>query len=168
MLIPIDYFINQDNTISEFNVIVKKLTNIIDDIISYAKSGMFYSIENTKNKYPPISHNFAEKTIYLAFIYFCKFKSLIPIPADLLPLCTDKPEFDLINEKLNLEQTIQKLKDSGKQFDNEAFLVVKLNSTISSVLQLLLSIPPNIYTVLFIFFHKYFSDLEVIKHLIGL
>ena len=118
----IDYFIKQDNSIAEFNTIVKRLTNIIDDIISYAKSGIFYSIENTKNKYPPISHNFSEKTIYLAFIYFCKFKSLIPIPVDLLPLCTDKPEFDLIGEQLNLEQTIQKLKDSGKKFDNEAFL----------------------------------------------
>ena len=50
----IDYFIKQDNTISEFNTIVKRLTNIIDDIITYAKSGIFYSIENTKNKYPPI------------------------------------------------------------------------------------------------------------------
>jgi len=118
----IDYFIEQDNSIAEFNTIVKKLTNIIDDIVSYAKSGMFYSIENTKNKYPPISHNFAEKTIYLAFIYFCKFNSLIPIPADLIPLCTDKPDFDLVGEKLNIEQTIQKLKDSGKHFDNEAFL----------------------------------------------
>jgi len=118
----IDYFIKQDNTISEFNTIVKRLTNIIDDIITYAKSGIFYSIENTKNKYPPITHNFAEKTIYLAFIYFCKFKSLLPIPEDLLPLCNDKPEIDIINEKLNLEQTIQKLKDSGKHFDNEAFL----------------------------------------------
>jgi len=118
----IDYFIEQDNSIAEFNTIVKKLTNIIDDIVSYAKIGMFYSIENTKNKYPPISHNFAEKTIYLAFIYFCKFNSLIPIPADLIPLCTDKPDFDLVGEKLNIEQTIQKLKDSGKHFDNEAFL----------------------------------------------
>ena len=42
----IDYFIDQDNSIAEFNTIVKRLTNIIDDIVSYAKSGMFYSIEN--------------------------------------------------------------------------------------------------------------------------
>jgi hypothetical protein len=118
----IEYFTNQDPNITEFNIIVKRLTNIIEDITNYSKSGMFYSIINTKNKYPPISHNFDEKTIYLAFIYFCKFKSLIPIPEDLIPLCTDKPEIDLISGNLNSEQIIQKLKDVGKKFDNESFL----------------------------------------------
>jgi len=118
----IDYFINQDSGILEYNTIVKKLTNIIEDITNYSKSSMFYSIINTKNKYPPISNNFDEKIIYMAFIYFCKFKSLMPIPEDLLPLCNDKPELDLINKNLNVDQIIQKLKDNGKKFDNESFL----------------------------------------------
>ena len=118
----IDYFINQDSSISEFNTIVKKLSNIIEDITSYSKSGMFCSVVNTKNKYPPISNNFNEKTIYLAFIYFCKFKSLIPIPEDLIPLCTDKPDFDINSGNFSLEQIIQNLKDSGRKFDNDNFL----------------------------------------------
>ena len=83
---------------------------------------MFYSVLNTKNKYPPISQGFDEKTIYLAFIYFCKFKSLIPIPEDLLPLCTEKPEKGLISGNLSAEQIVQKLKDSGRKFDNDSFL----------------------------------------------
>jgi hypothetical protein len=118
----IDYFSNQDPAIMEYNEIVQRLTNIIQDVTNYSKSGMLCSAENTKNKYPPISNNFDEKTIYLSFIYFCKFKTLIPIPQALLPLCTDKPDPALISSNLSLEQVIQNLKESGQKFDNEAFL----------------------------------------------
>jgi hypothetical protein len=118
----IDYFSNQDPAIMEYNEIVQRLTNIIQDVTNYSKSGMLCSAENTKNKYPPISNNFDEKTIYLSFIYFCKFKTLIPIPEALVPLCTDKPDPALISSNLSLEQVIQNLKESGQKFDNEAFL----------------------------------------------
>ncbi len=118
----ITYFTNQDPAIMEYNEIVQRLSNIIQDVTNYSKSGMLYSIVNTKNKYPPISQNFDEKTIYLAFIYFCKFKSLIPIPDNLIPLCTEKPDLSLISGNLSLEKIIQNLKDAGRKFDNEAFL----------------------------------------------
>ena len=118
----IAYFTNQDPAIMEYNEIVQRLTNIIQDVTNYSKSGMLYSIINTKNKYPPISQNFDEKTIYLSFIYFCKFKSLIPIPDNLIPLCTEKPDLSLVSGNLSLEKIIQNLKESGRKFDNEAFL----------------------------------------------
>ena len=118
----IEYFTSQEPEIIEYNNIVQRLTNIIEDVTSYSKSGMFFSLINTKNKYPSISQSFDEKIIYLAFIYFCKFKSLIPIPEDLLPLCTEKPDLSLISGNLSLEQIVQKLKDSGRRFDSESFL----------------------------------------------
>jgi hypothetical protein len=118
----IEYFTSLDPVILEYNEIVKKLTNIIEDVISYSKSGMLYSVINTKNKYPPISQNFDEKTIYLSFIYFCKFKSLIPIPDDLIPLCTEKPDLSLVSNNLSIDKIIQNLKENGRKFDNEAFL----------------------------------------------
>ena len=118
----IEYFTSQDPVILEYNEIVKKLTNIIEDVISYSKSGMLYSVINTKNKYPPISQNFDEKTIYLSFIYFCKFKSLIPIPDDLIPLCTEKPDLSLMSNNLSIDKIIQNLKENGRKFDNESFL----------------------------------------------
>jgi len=118
----IDYFASQDPLIFEYNTIVKKLTNILEDVTGYTKSGMLYSTVNTKNKYPPISQDFDEKTIYLAFIYYCKFKSLLPIPEDLLPLCNDKPPLDLITGNLSLEKIVQNLKDNGRKYDSEAFL----------------------------------------------
>lgn len=118
----IDYFTSQEPVIFEYNEIVQRLSNIIQDVTNYSKSGMLYSTVNTKNKYPPISQNFDEKTIYLSFIYFCKFKSLIPIPDDLLPLCTDKPDVSLLSGNLNVDKIIQNLKENGRKFDNEAFL----------------------------------------------
>jgi len=118
----IGYFIKQDPRISEYNETVTKLTNIMDDVTFYSKSGLFYSNINTKNKYPPLSSKFDEKTIYLSFIYFCKFKSLIPIPADLIPLCSTKPDTTLINPNDTVDRIIQKLKDDGRNYSNEQFL----------------------------------------------
>jgi hypothetical protein len=118
----ISYFIGKDSRIAEYNQIVLHLSNMMEDIISYSKSGLFYSNVNTKNKYPSISSEFSEKTIYLAFIYFCKFKTLIPIQDDLLPLCTDKPAIDLINPSDSIERIIQKLKDDGRNYKNDQFL----------------------------------------------
>ena len=118
----ISYFTERDQRITEYNNIVSNLSNIIEDIISYSKAGLFFSDINTKNKYPSITNEFNEKTIYMAFIYFCKFKSLMPIPEDLLPLCTDKPETTLINPNDSIERIIQKLKDDGRNYKNEQFL----------------------------------------------
>jgi hypothetical protein len=118
----INYFISNDSRIEEYNQIVTRLSNIMEDVLSYSKSGMLFSAENTKNKYPEISKDFNERTIYLAFIYFCKFKSLIPIPEDLLPLCTNKPENNLINSNDSIERIIQKLKDDGRNYNNDQFL----------------------------------------------
>jgi len=118
----ISYFTQREQRITEYNNIVSNLSNIIEDIISYSKAGIFFSDINTKNKYPSITNDFNEKTIYMAFIYFCKFKSLMPIPQDLLPLCTDKPEITLINSNDSIERIIQKLKDDGRNYKNEQFL----------------------------------------------
>jgi len=81
-----------------------------------------FSNFNTKNIYPDISSDFSEKTIYLAFIYFCKFNSLMPIPEDLLPVCTNKPDDTLLNKDDSIERTIQKLKEDGRNYTPDQFL----------------------------------------------
>jgi hypothetical protein len=118
----LSYFSSRDPRITEYNEIVTNLSNIMEDVISYSKGGIFFSDINTKNVYPSITNEFNEKTIYLAFIYFCKFKSLMPIPQDLLPLCTDKPESGLINPNDSADRMIQKLKEDGRNYKNEQFL----------------------------------------------
>jgi hypothetical protein len=118
----IDYFNNIDGDILQFNSIVERLTNILDDIRATTESPILYSNINTKNIYPPISNTFDEKTIYLAFIFYCKFKSLRPIPEDLLPVCTDKPDALLINPADTIDRIIQKLKEDGRNYTNEQFV----------------------------------------------
>jgi len=118
----IDYFNNIDGDILQFNSIVERLTNILDDIRAINEPPLFYSNINTKNIYPPISNTFDEKTIYMAFIFYCKFKSLRPIPEDLLPICTNKPDVLLINPADTIERIIQKLKEDGRTYTNEQFI----------------------------------------------
>ena len=118
----IEYFMNRSKDIDEFNTIVERLTNILADIRGNTESELFYSNINTKMVYPPIANTFDEHTIYMAFIFYCKFKSLMPIPQDLLPVCTGKPEINLINPSDPVDRIIQKLKEDGRNYTNEQFL----------------------------------------------
>jgi hypothetical protein len=46
----------------------------------------------------------------------------MPIPQDLLPVCTGKPDTNLINPSDPLDRIIQKLKEDGRNYTNEQFL----------------------------------------------
>jgi hypothetical protein len=115
----LQYFIRKAGSIAEYNEIISNTNKFLDDINSYSKSGMFYSIENTKNIYGEISNIFDEKIRFLSFIHFCKFKTLQPIPQEILPLCNEKPDDGIINGSDSLERIIQKLKENGINFNNE-------------------------------------------------
>ena len=41
--------------------------------------------------YPPLKNDFSETTIYTAFIVYCKFNTILPIPENLVNLY-EKPE----------------------------------------------------------------------------
>jgi len=116
------YFTSRNSEIIEYNQIVQKLENMIDDIRYNTESQLFYSNFNTKLFYPEISNKFDERTIYISFIFYCKFKSLIPIPEELLPISGDKPDNSLINPSDTIDRIIQKLKEDGKNYTNEMFL----------------------------------------------
>ena len=113
------YFEDEDHNITEYNNIVHNLSNLMTDIGHYSKAILLFSNINTKNVYPPLTQIFDVKTIYLAFIHFCKFKSLLPIDKDLLPLCLEKP---VVSNKDSYEDIITKLKNDGKSYSNESFL----------------------------------------------
>jgi hypothetical protein len=116
----IKYFENEDSSISEFNTIVQKLSNILLDISDYTEAQLLYSIVDTKNIYPPLNQAFNEKTIYLAFIKYCNFTNLIPISEDFLPLCSEKPDY--IRDSDSINEIIRKLKEDKRDFSNETFL----------------------------------------------
>jgi len=116
----IQYFENEDNSITEFNTIVKKLSDILQDISNYTEAQLLYSVVDTKNIYPPLNQTFNEKTIYLAFIKYCNFTTMIPISEDFLPLCSEKPDY--IRDSDSVDEIIRKLKEDKRDFSNETFL----------------------------------------------
>uniref|UniRef100_A0A6C0LNI1 Uncharacterized protein n=1 Tax=viral metagenome TaxID=1070528 RepID=A0A6C0LNI1_9ZZZZ len=118
----ITYFTDKDGDIIEYNNTVNSLSNMLEDITNCTKSRMLYSNINTKNKYPAITSEFDERIIYLSFIKFCKFKSALPIPEHLLPLCKDKPNEDLIDFNKTPEEIIAKLKQDGVNYNYDTFL----------------------------------------------
>jgi len=115
----IQYFMNEDPAIQQYNEIVRKLSLLMSDITDISRASKVISSVNTKNIYPPVSQVFHEKTIYLAFIHFCKFKTNVPIPDVLLSICKEKPE---INPSDSLGEMIRKLKEQGHKYSDEEFL----------------------------------------------
>lgn len=115
-----DYFNAANKDVSIYNDTVQNLSNILRDINLLTKAAMFFSREDTKLIYPPLSQDFNEETIFRAFIIYCKFNTLAPIPEELLPMCTEKPDFFMATD--SIIEKIRKLKNDGRNYSLEAFL----------------------------------------------
>lgn len=116
----IDYFINEDKEISAYNIMVQNLSDILEDIDFITKAGLFYSPINTKNIYPPVKQEFGESTIYKAFITYCKFNTIFPVPEYLVKYCTEKPANIKPNESLS--EMMAKLKSDGRNYTNASLM----------------------------------------------
>lgn len=116
----LQYFIQDNFEIANYNRIVENLSMMIRDIHLLTEAAMFLSSVDTKRYYPPVDSHFSEETIYTAFITYCNLNSYFPIPNDLLPLCKNKPEFMNVNE--TVQETIYKLKRDGHQYSEESLL----------------------------------------------
>ena len=115
----IEYFEKENPKIKEYNQVVEHLTNILADVVRITKSGLLYSKINTKNVYPSVSQTFGERTIYRAFIHYCNFNSLKPVPGHLQPICKEKPS---IKKGDTVSDIIRKLKSEQREYSNETFL----------------------------------------------
>jgi hypothetical protein len=120
--ITLAYFSQQSPEIMEYNTYVAQLGNILEDVRWYSKSGIFCSTINTKNKYPSIVSEFGEKTVYMAFLSFCHFNKVLPIPSYLLPICDNKPANMLLQPGDSNDRLIQRMKEAGKKYTNENLL----------------------------------------------
>jgi hypothetical protein len=118
----IQYFEEIQPDITNYNLIVKNLENLLYDINAITIAPFLFSKENTKNIYPPLTDQYNEETIYLAFIKYCRFTSLIPMNEDLLPICADKPETGFLSNTDNLSEMIRKLKQIGRDYNSEMLL----------------------------------------------
>ena len=134
----LQYFINNNHEISQYNENIKELSRSINDIQIITNSIIFLSSVNTKRSYPSLSSNFNEETIYYAFTKYCKFNSFAPIPIDLLSLCKDKPDY--INSNDSIQEKMRKYKRDGRSYLEDDLLrllqIVSRNNIVNN----------NIYT----------------------
>ena len=117
----VQYFEKEDLEIYSDNKYVSQLNDMLDDIRAYTKSPYLFCRENSKNIYPALNTEYNEETIYQAFIVLCKFKSLVPIRPDLIPFCSEKPDFSLKGGD-SLVEIIKKLKQDGRIYDQHKLL----------------------------------------------
>ena len=115
----IDYFIDKDKNIIQFNSRAETMSNLLYDIRRMGYAGLLYDPLNTRRVYPIISKEFSEKVIFKTFIFYCKFNSDLSISEELRTICTERPKnfnpYDTIDTKISL------LKAEGKNYSLENF-----------------------------------------------
>lgn len=119
----VQYFNRKSDDILKYNDIVVQLSHFMSDIRSIGQSPFLFCKKNTKSKYLPLGNEFTEETIYMAFIRFCRFQSLVPLSTDLLSICpVVKPNY--LNTGDSINNKIRKLKEHGEKYDNQKMLVL--------------------------------------------
>ena len=108
----IQYFIKEDKTIYEDNILLKNYLDIIKDILILEKSSILYHKENTKITVSKSINDFSEKIIYEAFIYYCNFDNPNPIDNELKSICNTKP--NNIDYNNNISEIIDSIKSQGR------------------------------------------------------
>ena len=116
----LSYFVRKDKEIEVYNNMVKQMGLTLEDVRVISTALLFYSAINTKTIYPAVKNEFNENTIYTAFIVYCKFNTILPIPENLLKFCNEKPVNIQPNE--SIREIIIKLKNDGRNYD-EASLI---------------------------------------------
>lgn len=142
------YFTTKDPKIAEYNDIVANLSNVLDDLGAMAQAPILFYPADTKFRYPKLSPEFSEETIYRAFIVYCKYSSHIPISEPLRAVCMGKPASFNIND--SIDQKIKNLKAEGRMYSIESLdeLMAIVNRQNLVHLDLHRSIWSNIQTIL--------------------
>ena len=113
----LQYFKNKNANIEQYNYVVNTYANILRDIKFYTNSCIISSKVNTKNIFPPLDIAYSRETIYRAFIHYCKFNSIKPVPDELIRFCKEKPLN--LDKSDTIETQISKLKTDGREYSNE-------------------------------------------------
>ena len=119
-LTSLQYFINDDKNIENYNNIVISLTSLVRDIKILTESAMMLSEINSKRSFPAVSNDFNEEIIYRAFIILCKFQSSTPLSEEIATICRDKPDY--LRKMDTIQEKISKLKRDNRNYTKEEFL----------------------------------------------
>ena len=141
----VDYFIKREPSILANNEIVSYLYNIRFDMVNMAQPTLLVDPKDTKLKFPPVSNEFSEDTIYRGFIEYCNFNNDIPVHSRLMPVCLNKP--DEYDKNESLKENIRILKEEGRIYSIESFneLINTVNKMNIVPLDLVHKVPSNIF-----------------------
>jgi hypothetical protein len=137
----LQYFINEDKNIENYNNIVISLTSLVRDIKILTDSVMMLSETNSKRIFPAVSNDFNEEIIYRAFIILCKFQSSMPLTEEISAICLDKPDY--LRKMDTIQEKILKLKRDNRNYTKADFLrlfqlvsrnnIIKLSSSTKNI-----------------------------------
>ena len=116
----LDFFVRQRPGIQECNEDAAKTQSVIDRIVHLSRAATYYHPVSTKPGISALSPQFDERTIYMAFIAFCNYANLRPVPPQLQLFCLNKPAPDEFNASEPITAQIEKLKRRGINFTREA------------------------------------------------
>jgi hypothetical protein len=117
----LQFFVRNRPGIQEFNADAAKTQAVIDRIVQLSRASTLYDPKSTKPEFPRLSPQFDERTIYSAFVAFCNYDNLRPIPEKLQLFCLNKPATDEYSSTDSLSTKIEKLKRRGVNFTRESF-----------------------------------------------
>ena len=132
---PYEYFISINSSLKELNKETSRISDEINISARMSSPRILFVPTDTKLKYPEISRDYSEDTIYRAFIKFCNYDSEIILNDDLQSVCGSNSEFDKDD---TIENKISKLKQNNNYTQDN--LVELLNtSSVRKVIPMKLS-----------------------------
>lgn len=121
----IDYFNKNDASLIPYVNMIKTNSLILQKYSSLLKAKISY-LKPTQITLPVLEFtNFDEKTIYTAFIHYCKWSkenNNLMLKSDILSICELNEEIFEPTDELDVK--ISKLKDAGKNYNNKMLLVL--------------------------------------------
>jgi hypothetical protein len=117
----LQFFVRQRPGIQECNADAAKTQAVIDRVVKLGQAPTLYDPKSTKPAFPPLSPQFDERTIYMAFAAFCNYDNPRPVPPQLQLFCLNKPDPDVLDASDSVTAQMEKLKRRGVNFTREAF-----------------------------------------------
>ena len=112
------YFTKRSKDILVKNDTVRKLEHVLYNFRHVVMPQMFAIVGKNNRVFPTVTDTFREPTIYTAFIHYCNYESVLPVPDPLFPVCGAKPSTPM-GPIDHLDERIAALKAEGKNYTSE-------------------------------------------------
>ena len=128
----LDYFNNIDGTLYKYSDMSRNNTELCDGFFHKYRSNVLATKRTQVSTVPFVQTHFDEKTIYTAFIHYCKWnknRNMFSLKGDLYDICEISD--DGLIQTNTIEEKIKILKASGKMLNNSMLMVLinKINKT---------------------------------------